>query len=480
MNNFQKIAAVSLLAGCTLGPNYQQPDLTAQLPAQYQTVDGSVPAASGPTKMASDSAAWWSGFNDTAINDLVAAALQRNLDLDGADATIRAARAQLDIEDSASQPQVNAGARVGRDQFSRNSENFSIAPFPNPRTKFDDYKVGFDASWEIDLFGHNRRSVEAARSRLNGIEFQRQAVALSVTAEVVKNVVDYRAWQQRIVNAQQVLDDSRHLLDLISLQQQAGLLSDADVSDAQTAVHNAAASLPALQTGSAAALMALTVLTNQNQQQVSAALQSGNVIPQASLVLPATGLPSELLLRRADLRSAERELAATTADIGVATANQYPRLTLLASGGLDSITPGKLTNLASRYWSIGPQLSVPLLSGGKLAAQVRASQATRDATLAQYRQAVLGAFGDTETALIRYQREQQRLAEIRQAFGSQQQQLKYANLHYESGDTNFIPVLQSRQQLGVIIDAQLISQQSLANDLTALYKALGGGMGPTP
>jgi len=187
-----------------------------------------------------------------------------------------------------------------------------------------------------------------------------------------------------------------------------------------------------------------------------------------------------LLLRRADLRSAERELAATTADIGVATANQYPRLTLLASGGLDSITPGKLTNLASRYWSIGPQLSVPLLSGGKLAAQVRASQATRDATLAQYRQAVLGAFGDTETALIRYQREQQRLAEIRQAFGSQQQQLKYANLHYESGDTNFIPVLQSRQQLGVIIDAQLISQQSLANDLTALYKALGGGMGPTP
>jgi NodT family efflux transporter outer membrane factor (OMF) lipoprotein len=484
MNNFQKIAAVSLLAGCTLGPNYQQPDLTAQLPAQYQTVDGSVPAASGPTKMASDSAAWWSGFNDTAINDLVAAALQRNLDLDGADATIRAARAQLDIEDSASQPQVNAGARVGRDQFSRNSENFSIAPFPNPRTKFDDYKVGFDASWEIDLFGHNRRSVEAAQARLNGIEFQRQAVALRVAAEVVKNVIDYRAWQQRTVNAQQVKDDSQHLLELIGLQQKAGLLSDAEVSDAQTAAHNAAASLPALQSAASAALMALTVLTNQNQEQVSAALKSDmlgdHVIPEAPLLLPSPGLPSELLLRRADLRSAERALAASTADIGVARANQYPRLTLLASGGLDSITPGKLTDLASRYWSIGPQLSVPLLSGGRLAAQVSASEAARDAALAQYRQAVLLAFADTETALIRYQREQQRLSEIRLAFESQQQQLRYANLHYDSGDTNFIPVLQSRQQLAVIIDAQLISQQSLADDLTALYKVLGGGMDQTP
>jgi len=488
MNSFQKIAAVSLLAGCTLGPNYQQPDLGAQLPAHYQSVEANsgakAPPAQGQTESAMDTLAWWTGFNDTAINDLVAAALQRNLDLDSADATIRAARAQLDIADSAGQPQVNAGARVGRDQFSRNSENFSIAPFPNPRTKFDDYKVGFDASWEIDLFGHNRRSVEAARARLDSIEFQRQEVALRIAAEVAKNVIDYRAQQQRTVNAQQVLDDSRHMLELISLQHKAGLLSEADVNDAQTALHNAAANLPSLHTASSAALMALTVLTNQTREQVSAALQPGRLgasrIPEAQLLLPAPGLPSDLLQRRADLRSAERSLAAASADIGVASANQYPRLTLLASGGLDSITPGKLTDLASRYWSIGPQLSVPLLSGGRLAAQVSATEATRDAALAQYRQAVLGAFADTETALIRYQREQQRLSELGLAFGSQQQQLKHANLHYESGDTNFMPVLQSRQQLAIIIDAQLVSQQSLANDLTALYKALGGGMGQTP
>ncbi len=483
MNSFQKIAAVSLLAGCTLGPNYQQPDLSAQLPAHYQNSDASAATAGNANHGATDAAAWWNSFNDSAINELVAAALQRNLDLNSADATIRQARAQLNIADSAGQPQVNAGARVGRDQFSRNSENFANLPFPHPLTTFNDYRVQFDASWEIDLFGHNRRSVEAAQARLNGIEFQRQAVALSVAAEVVKNVVDYRAWQQRTVNAQQVFDDSQHLLELISLQRKAGLLSDAEVSDALTAAHNAAASLPALHSAASACVMALTVLTNQSQGQVNAALHSAGfgapVIPDAQLLLPWAGLPSDLLLRRADLRSAERALAASTADIGVAAANQYPRLTLLASGGLDSITPGKLTDLASRYWSIGPQLSVPLLSGGRLASQVNASQAARDAALAQYRQAVLLAFADTETALIRYQRELQRLSELRLAFGSQQQQLRYANLHYESGDTNFIPVLQSRQQLAVIIDAQLISQQSLADDLTALYKALGGGMDQT-
>jgi outer membrane protein TolC len=240
--------------------------------------------------------------------------------------------------------------------------------------------------------------------------------------------------------------------------------------------------VPVLQSAAQTTLMALTVLTNQTRDQVSAALQptrlGGNAIPEAQFALTKPGLPSELLLRRADLRASERALAAATADIGVATANQYPRLDLLASGGLDSITPGKLTNLASRYWSFGPQLSVPLLSGGRLSAQVRASEAARDAALAQYRQSVLTAFADTETALIRYARERQRLSEIDQAFASQQQLLRHANLRYESGDTNLSPVLQSRQQLAAIIDAQLISRQNLANDLTALYKALGGGLEP--
>ena len=460
------LAAGALLAGCTLGPNYQQPDLSAELPTQVHS--------NGTAHSTALTEQWWTAFNDPAMNQLVSVALQRNLDLAGANAAILQARAQLNIADSASQAQVNADGRVGRDQFSKNSENFANIPFPHPLTGFTDYRGGFDASWEIDLFGHNRRAVEAAQARLNSIEYQRADVALRVAAEVARNVIDYRAAMQRSDNARQLLADSEHALALVKLQQQAGLLSLTDVADAQSAMHNAAAGVPPFQSAASGALMALTVLVHQNEQQVSTALRLGSAIPQAPAVLDAPGLPSDLLLRRPDLRSAERELAAATADIGVAVADQYPRFNLLASGGLDSITPGKFTNLASRYWNVGPQLTLPILSGGRLAAQVSAREAARDASLAQYRQAVLAAFADAEAALIRCQREQQRLAQIRLSYQSQQQQLQFATQRYQTGDTNYTAVLQAHSQLAQLNDLQLASEQTLADDLTALYKALGG------
>jgi len=465
------LAASVLLAGCTLGPNYQQPDLGSTLPEQYQGQSATTPA--GPAEP------WWTSFNDPAINTLVTAALQRNLDLAGANATILQARAQLNIAASAALPQLNGDGRVGRDQFSRNGENYANIPLPHPLTGFTDYRAGFDASWEIDFFGHDRRSVEAAQARLSGIEYQRADVALRVAAEVVKNVIDYRAAMQRSSNAEQLRADREQMLDLVTLQQQAGLMSLADIRDAESAMHNAAANVPPLQSAATAALMALTVLADQSRQEISSTLQSVRAIPQAAELAEGPGLPSDLLLRRADLRSAERRLAAATADIGVAVADQYPRLNLLGSGGLESIQPGRLTGLASRYWNVGPQLTLPLLSAGRLAAQVSAREAARDAALAEYRQAVLAAFADTESALIRYQHEQQRLAEIRQSCRSQQQQLEFAGQRYRTGDSNYTAVLQARSQLSEINDMQLISEQALADDLTALYKSLGGGAGRT-
>jgi len=473
MKTLFTLSAISVLAACTLGPAYQHPDVSSQLPAKYTTVDDT--QAIGNTV----AARWWMNFNDPVINQLVATALERNLDLAAANASIHASRAQLNIAESANQPQLNGDARAGRDQFSRNSENFANIPFPHPLTTFSDYRVGFDASWEIDLFGRTQKSTEAARARLNSVEYQRQDVELRVAAEVVRNVVDYRAWQQRRINAEKMIADNSELLELITLQRKAGLLADADVVDAQTALQNVSANLGALQSAEQAALMALTVLVNQPADTVAATLAGGPAMDIGSTHIN-TGLPSDLLLRRPDLQSAERELAAATADIGVAMADQYPRIDLLANGGLDSITTGKLTELASRYWSIGPQLSVPLLSGGRLAAQVTSREAARDAALAHYRQAVLTAFADTETALIRYQREQQRGQHIQLAYQSQQQQLKFAELRHQDGDTNFTPVLQARLQLAQINDAQLASQQAAAENLTSLYKALGGGTVPAP
>lgn len=458
-----------LMTGCTVGPTYKKPDLASPLPAHYQQVAGEEDNESGTS-----SGHWWSAFNDSAINQLVNDALLRNLDLSSADAKIKQARAQLGVIDSASLPQLNVQARIGQDRISKNSERLSNLPISNPDVNFTDYRAGFDSSWELDFFGRNVRQTEAADARLTSVEHRRDEVELRVAAEVVRNVIDYYAWQMRTKNAQTRLEESEQILDLTRLQQLAGLLSQSDVTEAEIAVHQTAAAIPSLQTAAKASLMALTVLTDQPQEQIADLLQTSIDIPTVPDQIDAIGVPSDLLLRRPDLRVAERELAAATADIGVAVAEQYPRLVFAANSGLDSTKPGKFAQLASSYWNLGPQLTVPLFSAGRLAAQVKEREATRDAALAQYRQAVLVAFADTETALIRYQREKQRLAKIQQAFEAQHRQLKWADQRYQAGETNFIIVLQTRQQLTQIHDQQLASRQALAENLVALFKALGG------
>lgn len=458
-----------LLAGCTVGPDYQQPDLTSRLPAQYQQLECRVNTGSSTDR-------WWLTFNDSAINQLVDAALLRNLDLASADANIKQARAQLRISEGASLPQLNVGGRIGRDRISKNGEFLSNIPISNPDVNFTDYRAEFDASWEIDLFGHNRRQVEAAHARLNSVEHQREEVALRVAAEVVRNVIDYRAWRKRSKNAQAILEESQQVLALTVLQQKAGLVSEGEVMEAEMAVHQAAAAIPSFQSAAFASLMALTVLTDQTQGQVTRLLQKDTGIPAVPDHIIAPGLPSDLLLRRPDLRIAERELAAATADIGVAVADQYPQLTLVGNGGLDSVTPGKFAQLASTFWNLGPQLSIPIFAGGRLAAQVKSREAARDAALAQYRQAVLTAFADTETALIRYEREQKRLNQFKQAFETQHRQLGLAEQRYQVGETSFVNVLQARQQLAQIHEQQLASQQAVAENLTALFKSLGGDL----
>ncbi|MCD6025739.1 MAG: efflux system, outer rane lipoprotein CmeC [Solimicrobium sp.] len=465
-----------LVTGCTVGPSYQKPDLAARLPAHYQQIENSETPKNLVTKVVSKTDRWWTSFNDDAINQLVDIALSHNGDLASADANIRRARTHLKVVDSSFLPQFSSQGRIGRDRFSKNSELLANIPIPNPKVDFVDYRAGFDASWELDLFGHSARLAEAANARITSVEQEREEVALRVAAEVVRNIIDYRAWQLRSKNASANLENTQQLLNLIILQQKEGLISESEVAQATTAVHQAAAIIPSLQSAALAALMGLTVLTDQSSEEVTAFLQADTDIPSVPNYLDFLGFPSDLLLRRPDLRVAERELAAATADIGVAIAEQYPRLTLVGNSGLDSITPGKFTDLASSYWNLGPQLSIPLFTGGRLAAQVKSREASRDAALARYRQAVLVAFADTETALIHYQREQRRLTQINHALAAQQHLLHLAEKRYQAGDTNFTDVLYTRGQLAQTREQQLASEQALAKNLTALFKSLGGGM----
>ncbi|MBV8679133.1 MAG: efflux transporter outer membrane subunit [Aquitalea sp.] len=455
------LLALSLTA-CAVGPDYHAPPST--LPAHFQNQ----PASSQPQLQR-----WWTVFDDAGLNRLVEQALQSSPDLAQAEARVRQARASLGQVDSALWPQLNASARTGRDQFSRNSENFANLPLANPKLGFNDYRLGLDASWEIDLFGHTARSREAAAARLDSVQEQQADVALRVAAEVARNVIDYRGWVARQHNAQAQLAAARENLRLSGLLRQSGEISDSELNQAASNVASLQATLPPLQTAQGAALAALSVLLDQSQQQVAATLAGERPIP-ATLAQPPVGLPGELLRRRADIRQAERELAAASADIGVAVAEQYPRLVLVGSGGWDSIHEGNLTAAASRFWNVGPQLSLPLFNAGRLKMQVSAREAARDAALAAYRQKVLSALADTETALLRYQQEGQRQQALQAGVELAELQLGLARQRFRVGEAAQTEVLAQQQLAAQQREAWLASHQAQAENLVALFKALGG------
>jgi len=455
------LLALSLTA-CAVGPDYHAPPST--LPAHFQNQ----PASSQPQLQR-----WWTVFDDAGLNRLVEQALQSSPDLAQAEARVRQARASLGQVDSALWPQLNASARTGRDQFSRNSENFANLPLANPKLGFNDYRLGLDASWEIDLFGHTARSREAAAARLDSVQEQQADAALRVAAEVARNVIDYRGWAARQRNAQSQLAAARENLRLSGLLRQSGEISDSELNQAAASVANLQAALPPLQTAQGVALAALSVLLDQSQAQVAATLAGELPIP-ATLAQPPVGLPGDLLRRRADIRQAERELAAASADIGVAVAEQYPRLVLVGSGGWDSIHEGNLTAAASRFWNVGPQLSLPLFNGGRLKMQVSAREAARDAALAAYRQKVLTALADTETALLRYQQEGQRQQALQAGVELAELQLGLARQRFRVGEAAQTEVLLQQQLAAQQREAWLASRQAQAENLVALFKALGG------
>lgn len=452
------------LTACAVGPDYHAPSNT--LPAHYQNQP---PAALNQVQLQR----WWTVFDDAALSQLVEQALQSSPDLAQAEARVRQARASLGQVDSALWPQLNASARTGRDQFSRNSENLANIPLANPKTGFNDYRLGLDASWEIDLFGHTARSREAAAARLDSVQQQQADVALRVAAEVARNVIDYRGWLARQRNLETQLAAARENLRLTGLLRQTGEISDSELNQAASNVASLQAALPALRTAQGAALAALSVLLDQTQAQLAATLAVDRPIP-ATLAQPPVGLPADLLRRRADIRQAERELAAASADIGVAVAEQYPRLVLVGNGGWDSIHEGSLTAAASRFWNVGPQLSLPLFTGGRLKMQVSAREAARDAALATYRQKVLAALADTETALLRYQQEQQRQQALQANVELAELQLGLARQRFRVGEAAQIDVLLQQQQAAQQREAWLASRQAQAENLVALFKTLGG------
>ena len=457
-------ACVALLTSCTVGPNYQAPKVTV-------ATQWSSPLGGGETNGPADLAAWWKSFGDTNLDSLMVMAVESNLTLRVAEAHVREARAQRSVVASSEGPRLGAGGSYSRNRFSKNG----FPPLP-PTAPFDYnlYRAGFDASWEIDVFGGTRRAVEAAQAEIGAAEFGRRDVLVSLLAEVARDYIEARSYQQRLSITRSNILAQQEILDLSRNRFQNGLSSDLDVQEATAVLTSTEAQVPSLETGFRQSVYALAVLLAQPPGAWTQEIVAEVPIPVTPPVVPV-GLPSELLRRRPDVQRAERELAAATARIGVAKADLFPKFSLLGFAGLESISADNWFDSPSRAWSAGPSVQWELFESGRIRANVRVQNARQEQALDSYQQTVLTGLKDVENALTAYAREQVRRKSLFRSVQANQQALGLSAGLYKSGLVDFLRVLDSERSLYTAQDALVQSDETISLNLVQLYKALGGG-----
>ena len=452
------LLTLPMLASCTVGPEYHAASPgELKVPERYYV-------AQGQNLAAIDLQTWWNSFNDPVLSALVSSALTANNDIDAARARLRSARAAVKVATGALLPVIGASAGSNKEVV-----------LVGPGSDSESYRAGIDASWEADLFGGNKRSVQAAQAGSEAAEADLHAVQLSIAAELALNYADFRLAQARLSNARTNLGFQDETLQIIGWRVQAGLVSSLDLEQIRVLRAQTAAGIPPLETSLSAAANRIAVLTGQAPGAVSAILDSGHGIPLGPDAIE-TGLPAELLQRRPDVVAAERRLAAETARIGVAQAELYPALRLSGSLTTSSLTLGGIGG--SILGGLASAITAPIFQGGQIRARIEGQRATTDAALANYRQTVLLTLEDVENALTALRSAREREAALIIAESSAQTTLLYARSQYRVGLIDFQTLLEAERSLLSAQDGRTVARAARATALIQLYKALGGGWGP--
>lgn len=458
------LLSVALLTACApVGPDYQPPQTA--MPSQWSegTGSGNTPATT--------LSHWWSLFRDPLLDSLIARALTANPDLRIAETRVVEARAARRIATASLLPSVDLG---GSYTTSRRSERVQSSD------RYQDvFETGFDAGWELDLFGGVRRQAEAAEANLAATVEDWRDVCVSLAAEVARNYIELRSSQQRLAIARENSRIQEQTVEVVRNKFHLGLGSDLEVAQAETLLAQTRAEMPLLESSAAQAMHQLALLLGQQPQTLKLELTAEAPLPPVPPHLPHV-LPSELLRQRPDIRSAERRLAAATATVGAATADLFPRFSLSALIGLQSTSLGDLIASGSRFWSAGPAVRWPLFDGGTARAAVDASEAQRRRAELTYEQTVLTALTETENALVTLERERTTHAILQEAVKASQRAVVIAHGQYQAGITPFLNVLQSQNALYQSQDKLAQSGQRLAIGMLTLYKALGGGWQTQP
>jgi outer membrane protein, multidrug efflux system len=450
---------LSSLAACAVGPDYVRPETPA--PPAWQELPQGVSAGEA------EISEWWRAFGDPALDRLVERSLRGNRDLRQAVARVAEARALYRIAASAELPQVDAEGDVTR---ARRSENGAF-PGAGDATA---YTLGLSAGWEVDVFGRVRRSVESATASVEASEEDRRAVEVALAAEVASAHVNVRTLQSRLKVAYANLDSQTETLELTRVRLEGGVASGLDVAQAESVLASTRTTVPSLERALLQELNRVSVLLGEPPGSVLVDLADGGTIPAPPAAL-TVGFPADVIRQRPDIRRAERELAAQTARIGIATADLFPRLTLLGSFGFDATHVADLFTGASRAYSVGPAIRWNIFDAGRIRGLIHAEEARTDQALAAYEQSVLRGLEEVENALIAYARFREERQAVDDALRAASRSLSLATDLYKDGLVDFQNVLDAQREVFEFQD-QLARTDGLAvQSLVALYRALGGG-----
>ena len=454
-----------LLTACaSVGPDYREP------PPVDIGSGWTLPLAS--EAQSADLSHWWSALNDPVLDRLMATALEQNLDLRQAAARIDEARALRDRVAGEALPTVGAGASVNRRRQSENGP-LPIGAIPGLDATQTIYDAGFDAAWEADLFGAKRRALEGASARLQATEAEAQGIRMRIVAEVARTWLTAVGARYELHAQQATLDTLQQTLELVRLRHASGDASAADVEAAYAQWAAVNALLPDIEARQRAAVLGLGVLLGAPPER-ELALLDGALAPSTLRALPV-GERADMLRRRPDVLAAERRLAASSADIGVATAELFPKLSIGVGGGFQALTTGNWFDASSSRFSILPLVSWRLFDGGRVRAEIRAREAAERQAALAYEQAVLAALSDAERALGDYHGGLNTLERRWMALDAARASHRHAKTRYAAGDIALVELLVAQRSLHDAETAMVRARTTAAMQLVALYKALGGG-----
>ncbi len=451
--------ALLFLTACSVGPDYKAPEMSVS--GDWASQDGAV--STGQLQ-----AQWWKVFDDPLLEQYITAAAKNNKDVRIALANVRKARASRKEEAGAFFPDISGSSSADRSQSSGASSG------ANSGQVRDNYDAGFDASWEIDVFGGTRRSVEAADARVGSAVAGYQDVLLSVLSETARSYYEARGLQKQIA----ILEKNTNLLnqtfELVQARLEVGETSEFDLARARGELQLTRARIPNLEADLKARIFTLSVLLGQPPEALLAQMQEVKSLPTPPDIVPV-GLRSDILRRRPDIRQAERETAAAVADIGVETAELFPKFFLTGDIGTQALLFGDLFTAASKVWSLGAMMNWSVFEGGAIRARIEGAEADSEAALIAYEKAVLEALADVETALTRYGQELETRRRLQEGVQSRLQAVSLARELFDVGEEDYLAVLDAERELTASEDDLIVSETQSIIKLISLYTALGGG-----